>query len=264
MVVTPSLNKSFKFQSEWPDNSSQAYILNSLLKDLENDKELKLEKTDDNYILNSKVNYPNNSDLEYQKLYFDKKINLEKVEVYNNEDNILISVIVDEVDYKADLEKSDFILDDLIDQECCDQADPSCQNPCKNENKCDNENCDNQTTSNILEDIIYPLYIPQNSTLTASEKIDTDNGNRVILTFAGEKNFILVEEMSKISNEFEIVPIFGDPHILASSVVALGANSIYWTDNNVDYYLASNDLSGEEMLSIASSMANSVVVSGSK
>ena len=72
-VVTPSLNKSFKFQSEWPDNSSQAYILNSLLKDLENDKELKLEKTDENYILISKVNYPNNSDLEYQKLYFDKK-----------------------------------------------------------------------------------------------------------------------------------------------------------------------------------------------
>ena len=31
-VVTPSLNKSFKFQSEWPYNSSQAYILSSLLK----------------------------------------------------------------------------------------------------------------------------------------------------------------------------------------------------------------------------------------
>ena len=25
-VITPSLNKSFKFQSEWPDNSSKAYI----------------------------------------------------------------------------------------------------------------------------------------------------------------------------------------------------------------------------------------------
>ena len=30
-VVTPSLNKSFKFQSEWPTNSSQSYILVSIL-----------------------------------------------------------------------------------------------------------------------------------------------------------------------------------------------------------------------------------------
>ena len=41
-VVTPSLNKSYKFVSEWPYNSSQSYILNSLLKDIE-------EKANSNY-----------------------------------------------------------------------------------------------------------------------------------------------------------------------------------------------------------------------
>ena len=30
-VITPSLNKSFKFQSEWPNNSSKAYLLESLI-----------------------------------------------------------------------------------------------------------------------------------------------------------------------------------------------------------------------------------------
>ena len=30
-VLTPSLNKSFKFQSEWPYNSSQTYLLQTLL-----------------------------------------------------------------------------------------------------------------------------------------------------------------------------------------------------------------------------------------
>ena len=42
-VVTPSLNKSFKFQSEWPDNGSQAYLLNSLVNDINNDSESKAE-----------------------------------------------------------------------------------------------------------------------------------------------------------------------------------------------------------------------------
>lgn len=263
-VITPSLNKSFKFQSEWPDNSSQAYILNSLLKDLENDKAIKLEKTDENYILSGKVNYPNNSDLKYQKLYFDKKINLEKVEVYNIDDNVAISVTINEIDYKAGLEKEDFALEDLIETDCCNKEDANCTNPCEGDNICTGDNCENKPTSSILEDAIYPLYVPQNSSLTASEKIDTEDGNRVILTFAGEKDFILVEETSQVAQEFEIIPVYGDPHILASSVVALGANSIYWTDNNIDYYLASNDLSAEEMLTIASSMSNSIIVSGSK
>ena len=37
-VITPSLNKSFKYQSDWPFNSSQSYILESLLNDLKNAK----------------------------------------------------------------------------------------------------------------------------------------------------------------------------------------------------------------------------------
>ena len=34
-VLTPSLNKSFKFQSEWPYNNSQAYLLQTIIKDIE-------------------------------------------------------------------------------------------------------------------------------------------------------------------------------------------------------------------------------------
>ncbi len=37
-VLTPALNKSFKFQSEWPENSSQAYLFESLVKDITEDK----------------------------------------------------------------------------------------------------------------------------------------------------------------------------------------------------------------------------------
>ena len=71
-VITPELNKSFKFQSEWPYNSSQAYILSSLLKDLENDSNVLVEERNDEYILTSSVNYPNNSSLISQKITFGK------------------------------------------------------------------------------------------------------------------------------------------------------------------------------------------------
>ena len=69
-VVTPALNKSYKFESNWPDNSSQGYILSSLVRDINDDKATTIERKDNQYVVKSKVNYPNNSDLKYQKVYF--------------------------------------------------------------------------------------------------------------------------------------------------------------------------------------------------
>ena len=37
-VVTPSLNKSFKFQSDWPYNNSQVYLIQSIIDDILNDE----------------------------------------------------------------------------------------------------------------------------------------------------------------------------------------------------------------------------------
>ena len=59
-VITPSLNKSFKFQSEWPYNNSQSYLIQTIIKDLENDENRKYELNEKNYIFTSKVNYMNN------------------------------------------------------------------------------------------------------------------------------------------------------------------------------------------------------------
>ena len=266
-VITPSLNKSFKFQSEWPYNSSQAYILASLVNDVKNDKDVLLEETENNYILKSKVNYPNNTELNYQKLYFDKKMNLESVEVYNDQDIPKISVVFTSVDLKANLDEDDFLLEDLIDEEVCCKEETCTDSKCP-ENSSDGNNdtsidkAESEETSNVLESVIYPLYIPSNTHLSASEKIDTDSGERVILTFAGDKDFILIEETASISSEFEIIPVYGEPMMVADTVAALSASSLSWSSGNIDYYLASNELSQEEMLTIAASLGNTQGVSG--
>ena len=275
-VVTPTLNKSFKFQSEWPANSSQSYILSSLLNDIKGEEKISVEEQDKNYILKTKVNYPNNSALTYQKIYFDKNMNLEKVEVYDSEDIVNIKVVFSSIDLKAGLSEEDFLLEDLIDMNAENKKDEN-KEPKEEENnqntentegqntgnECENEECDTKS-SNILDSIIYPLYIPSETYLSNSEEIDTDEGNRMILTFAGDKNFVLIEEVANIANEFEIIPVYGDPVMLSDTIAAKSANSLYWTSENVSYYLTSNDLSTEEMVTIAESLGNTKVVSGSK
>jgi len=240
-VVTPKLNKSFKFQSEWPNNSSQSYLLASLLQDIKNDNNSSLEEDDNNYIIKTSVNYPNNSELVYEKIYFDKEVNLQRVEVYNNDDSLKIKVNVKSLDLKAGLEKEDFVLEDLV-------------------NNCDEESCKIEEKTGSLDEAIYPLYIPSETYLTSKDVLDTDKGERVILTYSGNKNFVLVEEIASSSKDFEIIPVYGDPLLLNDSVAALQSNSLYWTSNNVEYYLAGNDLSNEELLSIATSLTNADIV----
>lgn len=298
-VVTRALNKSFKFQSEWPSNSSQSYILSSLVKDIKSDENKVLEEQDKNYVIKTAVNYPNNSSLTYQKIYFDKDMNLEKVEVYDKEDIVNIKVVFSSIDLKSGLKEEDFLLEDLIDMNAETKED-STNNENKNNNhedntsnnnetnntteenttnetsnntttnenenideECENEECDTKS-SNILESIIYPLYIPSETYLSNSEEIDTDEGNRMILTFAGDKNFVLIEEVASVASDFEIIPVYGDPIMLSDTIAAKSANSMYWTSDNVSYYLTSNDLSTEEMVTIAESLGNTKVVSGSK
>ena len=279
-VVTPSLNKSYKFVSEWPYNSSQSYILNSLVKDLEADADVEFTTENDNYSLKVDVDYPNNANLSYEKMYFDKDMNLKSVSVYDNEDIIAIKVDFNKIDYKANLKEEDFSVDNLIDEGCCNtnvdankennandeqgnSEDNTESNGSSNEGSSSNSNSNSASSSaetSVLEDIFYPLYVPANTYLKDKETVNTENGQRVILTFNGDKNFVLIEEASREYDEFEIIPVYGDPLMLSNTIGALSSNSLSWTANNVDYYLASNDLSTTEILTIADSLNTTVVL----
>src|SRR5574344_885080 len=91
-VLTPSLNKSFKFQSKWPYNNSQSYLLQSVINDMKNDSKLSMKKQDGNYVFKSKVNYKNNASLTHQIVTIDKNLNIKKVVVYDNTGSAQIKV----------------------------------------------------------------------------------------------------------------------------------------------------------------------------
>lgn len=237
-VVTPSLNKSYKFVSEWPFNSSQSYILNSLVKDINNDKDYKFYSYDDEYVIETIVNYPNNNYLKYQKLFFDKNKNLKEIIVYDNNDIESIKVEISSIDYNSDINDDDFNIDNILEDNCC--------------------NVIEENTSNNLEDVYYPLYMPANTYLQSKDVVNTENGERYILTFSGDKNFVLIEEASNVYSEFEMIPVYGDLVLMSGGIGALANNSLSWSSNRVDYYLTSNDLSPEEAINVAESLNTTV------
>ncbi len=245
-VITPSLNKSFKFQSEWPDNSSQAYLLMQINKDIQNDSSKVVEEQNGDYIIKSAVNYPNNPSLKYQKTTLDKDGKLKKNEIYDEKDKLKMKVTITSTDYKASLKESDFKLENYI------------KETKEEDNKKETENCSTDTCkekkTGVIEEILYPLYVPSNTFLSKSDKVSTDTGERYILTFAGDKNFVLVEEVASIPSEFEIIPVYGDPLPVSDTIGALGVNSLTWTKDNISYYLTSSDLTNNELLTIGESI----------
>lgn len=276
-VVTPNLNKSFKFMSEWPSNSSQAYLLESLVNDTNNDANSSIKEINDGYQIDTAVNYPNNQKLEKETITTDKKFNIKEVEVKNSEGVTLLKVKINDINYSPKFDASYFKLDNLVKEETTSKKDENKNKETKKEenkteekttnseeeciNTCENDECKNkckttETTSNILEDIIYPLYVPVDTYLHSKDKVSTDNGERVILTFAGTDPFILVEEKATMNEEMEIVPVNGEPILISNTIGAIGDNSVYWTSNGVDFYLTSNTLNSNEMMTIAESITN--------
>ena len=233
-VVTPSLNKSFKFQSDWPYNNSQIYLMQSLLEDIKNDKDRQFEEKDNQYIFTTKVNYPNNINLVKQKIWLDDKLNFKKVEIYNQNDIPQMIMEFSSIDLKPTFKDKFYDLSSIIEN-------------------IDVE--DNTNPSGSLDDIIYPLYIPVGTVLTDKETIAKGNGQRIILTFDGEKPFLLVEETSNIEDEFSIIPTFGEPHLLIDTIGALTNNSVTWSSGGVDYYIVSDVMSQLELIEIASSIS---------
>jgi len=115
------------------------------------------------------------------------------------------------------------------------------------------EERDEETLS--IDNVIYPLYVPQGTVLTHEEKVDKENGERIILTFDGEKPFLLVEETANIGKDFSIIPIFGEPYFLNDTVGAVTDNSLNWISGGIEYYLVSDVMGKTELMEIANSIS---------
>lgn len=254
-VITPSLNKSFKFQSDWPYNNSQVYLLNSILEDLLEDEEREFKTISNGYCISSTVNYPNNQVLVKQKVYLDKDANISKVEVVDDDDNIQIVMQFTKQEYNKKFDDNYFELSEFLNMNNSKKQSTSNDETTTNQNTIpENDVADTKTTATI-DDIVYPMYLPNNTYLTSQETVDTEDGQRLILTFGGDSSFILVEETAKSSDDGLIIPVSGEFEFLNDVIGVISSNSLSWHSNGIDYYLASDSVTTAELVEIANSIS---------
>ena len=99
------------------------------------------------------------------------------------------------------------------------------------------------------------MYLPVNTYLTNQEKVSTEDGERLILTFTGDSSFTLVEETVTYSSRPEIIPTYGDVELIGNSLAVINDNSANWFDNGIEYYVVSDVMSTEELLQVVKSIS---------
>lgn len=233
-VVTPSLRKTYKFQSEWPKQNSQAYLIGALAEDLLADEKVKMEENDKSYIFTAATRNNHKSIMPTQKIVVDKKTMLPtSVSVLNEAQEEQMIITFKNIDLGMQHKESEYAVEKFSDGE------------------------ETASASAEVVNTEFQTYYPTIdwATLADEEKVAEEGSERVILTFDGEKSFTLVQQPI-VYDETSTLPVYapGDPADLGFTIGAITDNSISWERDGMSFFIASDNLTKDEMIAVASSL----------
>ncbi|WP_260412622.1 outer membrane lipoprotein carrier protein LolA [Alkalihalobacillus sp. TS-13] len=232
-VLTPALNKSFRFQSDWPENSSQVYLMESLISDILMDEDRNFKTGEKGYVFNTKTNYQNKN-LYQQEITLDKSNLLpNKVKVMDKDMKVLVDVKFKNTKLNSKFDPGAFDMERNMESAKLEVP--------------------TMATGEREFTPVFPEFVPEGTTLL--NQVANSSGDEVILTYAGDKSFTIIQRQATVAPATKMLTMNdGDLVDLGFAVGVLNGTTLSWSVDGVDYYLASNDLTEEDMASIASSM----------
>ena len=235
-VVTPSLRKTYKFQSEWPKQNSQAYLIGALAEDLLADKKLVMEEDEKKYIFTAATRNNHKSIMPTQKIVVDKKTMLPtSVAVLNEAQEEQMVIQFKNINLGKQHKESEYAVE-------------------KFSNDGEKASASAEVVNKEFQ-TYYPTQLWNNTKLVDEDKVADDGAERVILTFEGEKSFTLVQQPI-VYDDNSTLPVYapGDPADLGFTIGAITDTSISWERDGMSFFIASNNLTKDEMMQVASSV----------
>lgn len=234
-VLTPHLNKSFRFQSDWPQNQGQVYLYESLVKDILADQNRKFSTEGNQYVFDVAANYQNKT-LAHQKVVLDKELKPVRLEVSDADFNVLVQVDFTKVEFNPTFEENSFDMDRNMQSAVLESMPVMAQ-----------ENEKHQGSFGAY----HPSYLPANVELVEEEEITVNDLPRVVLRYSGDYHFNLIQERPQARTVF--MPE-GDIVDLGYTIAVMSDGNLSWTYDGVDFLISSDTLPPEEMIAIAQSI----------
>jgi len=232
-VLTPQLNKSYRFQSDWPKNGSQWYLYESLLRDILNDPQPSFDRGEGTYTFKTKTNYKH-SDLKSQQIVLSQKdLKPVRVKIMNDQGKMIVDMKFKDMKFNASFDDGAFDLRKNM-------TSANWQMPTSSKKK-----------GSKSFHVFYPMNLSKGSKLTA-QKVMTGKDKQYVLQYSGKKPFTLIEQKSKAwTDTVEPATVSGTPVNLGFAIGHLTNNSVSWTYSGTDFMLASKKLTQTQLVDLA-------------
>ncbi|MFY0546243.1 DUF4367 domain-containing protein [Brevibacillus sp. H7] len=241
-VLTPHLNKSFRFQSGWPENNGPLYLYETLAKSIIEDTERQMQMDDKQYVFEVKANYSGNRSLTKQKIWMTEDFKPTRAEIMDSSLNTLVKINF-----------TDFVFNPPFDKDAFDKD-------------------RNMTTSSLPViptmgqvngavkppssqfGVIEPTYLPEGVKQVGIEPVKRNGEQVVVLQYKGAYNYRLLESRpTAASVSYEQ----GMPLDLGFTIGVLTQNAdnqrtLTWELDGVEFTLI-GDLPEEELVEVAKS-----------
>lgn len=247
-VLTPHLNKSFRFQSDWPNDKGQVYLYQTLVESVLDDEARMFVDDEENnaYVFEVAANY-NNSELATQKIWVNKDdYTPKRVEISNANGDVLVLIEFTEFIFDPDFQTEDFDMKKNMETAVMPSL-PVMIDEHVNENEEAEEPRDHFG-------VIQPSYTPEG--VEHQEVLDVDwNGEKAVsIKYSGEYNYSILETFPE---ERTVSAPWGEVVDLGFTQAVLYGETqqtLHWISDGVEFRLSSGDLPKEEMVNVAQSM----------
>ena len=225
-VLTPSLNKEFKFDSDWPLNSSHAYILQTIVNDISKDDMATFTIENDIMQTTAKISKLN-SNVTHMKFYYDLVENKPMKTVFlndNNEEKITVKFneFIPNKQLKEDVFNNKLIMEEKTSVE----GEQSPQLP------------------------IFTLtvgYIIEGTTLSSQEV----NEDVAVLCYSGDSNYTIVAQTAKTYYTSTSIEEYDDVEVMKYGVILFNEHGARYYYNGLEVSIYSDVLTKVELINIA-------------
>jgi len=278
-VLTPHLKKSFRFQSDWPENQGQVYLFQSLAKSIVADKDRQFTTENDAYVFDVAANYQNEM-LSRQKIWLNKKtLAPQQVQVSDANQNVMVQVNFTKFEFDAKFDKDYFQMERNMTSYNMEQqtmpttagAGVTDKNLSATGGQSDQANAQGaqggkgttgtkpaaDSKSNAAASkpqnigIIEPSYLPKEVVKQDISDMKLGEDPAVLLRYKGKFNFSIVEVKPQARTvslqDGQIVDLGFTLGVLSGD----DKRTLTWTDNGVEFRLSTGDLPLEEMINVA-------------
>ncbi|WP_329959291.1 outer membrane lipoprotein-sorting protein [Paenibacillus athensensis] len=272
-VLTPHLKKSFRFQSDWPENQGQVYLYQSLAKSILADKERQFTTENEAYVFDVAANYQNEL-LSRQKIWLNKKdLAPQHVEVSDANQNVMVMVDFTKFKFGVKFDKDSFdmernmtawdvstlptladvdgVLDGADGQAAKDGGGTAAAGSTKTDTTAGQATASASDSGKMSFGIIEPAYTPKDVVKQDMTDIKLNEDPAVLLRYKGKYNYSLIEVRPQ-AQTVSFLP--GEVVDLGYTLAVLTGDekkTLSWTYDGVEYRLSTADLPQEEMLKVA-------------